>query len=106
MATQHVMRHLLTFQFTKDNVNWEDYAEAHAYINGLSGTEFFIANAGYDSSLMVNIECRYDPMLMRIIPNMFRAVDIQGTIYELVSPPDDVQLRHKTIKFRAKRVLA
>ena len=98
------MRQYITFQRTKDNLTWEDYYSCHAYINGLSGQEFFIANAGYDSSLAVNIECRYCPQLMAVIPSTFRIMDSSGTEYELISPADDIMMEHKTVKFRGKRV--
>lgn len=98
------MRQYITFQQTNDGMTWEDYYSCHAYINGLSGQEFFIANAGYDSSLAVNIECRYCPLLMAVIPSTFRIIDHSGAVYELISPADDIKLEHKTIKFRGKRV--
>ena len=101
---KHIMRNIVTFQKTENNVDYVDYFTCHAYINGLSGQEFFIANAGFDNTLTVNIECRYCPELM-IISTTFRIVDENGNIYEILSPADDIQLQHKTIKFRAKRYL-
>lgn len=98
------MKQLITFQYSEDGINWQDKFQRHAYINGLSGTEFFIANAGYDASLTVTISCRYDRMLMQVIPTNYRAVSADGTIYELISPADDLQYKHREIKFRAKRV--
>ena len=103
--TRHVMRNIVTFQKTEDNINYVDYYRCHAYINGLSGNEFFIANAGYESNLAVDIECRYCPELM-IISTMYRVVDENGNVYEIISPADDIQLRHKIIKFRARRYLS
>jgi len=101
---RHVMRNIVTFQKTENNVDYADYFTCHAYINGLSGQEFFIANAGFDNALTVNIECRYCPELM-IISTQYRAVDESGNVYEILSPADDIQLKHKIIKFRAKRLL-
>ena len=98
-----VRRDKITFQYTTDNVNWTDYKTCHAYINGLSGNEFFVGNAGFDNALTVTIDCRYDPALM-VIPTTYRAVDHNGRVYELVSPADDVKSEHKSIKFRARRV--
>lgn len=63
-----------------------------------------MANAGYDSALTVEIECRYCPELMKIIPSMYRAVDGNGIIYELISPADDIRQLHNTVKFRGKRI--
>lgn len=104
MAKNHSKRQYVTFQKTGDNMNWQDFFSCHAYINGLSGTEFFMANAGYDSSLTVEIECRYCPELMQVIPSAYRIVDEHKTVYELISPADDIQLMHKTVKFRGKRI--
>ena len=103
--SRHVMRNIVTFQKTEDNINYVDYYRCHAYINGLSGNELFIANAGFDSELTVNIECRYCPELM-IVSTLFRIIDDNGVVYEIISPADDIQLRHKIIKFRARRYLA
>lgn len=101
---KHVMRNIITFQSTEDNVTYTDILTCHAYINGLYGSEFFLANAGFDSGLTVEIECRYCPELM-IISTTHRAVDGAGNIYEILSPADDIQNMHKTIKFRARRVM-
>ena len=100
---KHVPRNIITFQRTEDNVNYTDVYTCHAYINGLYGNEFFLANAGNDSALTVEIECRYCPELM-IISTTHRAVDGEGNIYEIISPADDIQLAHKTIKFRCRKV--
>lgn len=100
---KHVPRNIITFQKTADNVNYTDVYTCHAYINGLYGNEFFLANAGNDSALTVEIECRYCPELM-IISTTHRAVDGEGNIYEIISPADDIQLKHQTIKFRARKV--
>lgn len=104
---KHSMRQYITFLKTADNVGWQEYFSCHAYINGLSGTEFFLANAadaGYDSSLTVEIECRYCPELMKVIPSTYKIIDEHGTEYDIISPADDIQLMHKTIKFRGKRI--
>ncbi len=104
MAKKHSKRQFVFFQKTEDNLTWQDYFSCHAYINGLSGTEFFIANAGYDSALTVEIECRYCPELMNVIPSTYRIIDGIGTVYELISPADDIKELHKTIKFRGRRI--
>ncbi|MCM1579640.1 MAG: head-tail adaptor protein [Ruminococcus sp.] len=100
-------RALITFQRNTDNPGsgeeWEDYLTVHGYINGVSGNEFFVVNAGDMASLAVTIECRWQPALMRVTPMMYRAVS-GGVVYELTSPGDDVCYRHEVIKFRAKRI--
>ncbi len=103
MNTQK-MRQYVTFQYTEDKAEWKDHYSCHAYINGLSGQEFFIANAGYNSGLTVEITCRYSPKLMEVIPTTFRMIDSHGTEYELISPADDIKSEHKFIKFRGRKV--
>lgn len=93
----------IIFQRSADGSVWEDFLTCRGYINGLSGNEFFIANAGYEAALTVTIQCRYQPALMRITPMQYRAVS-GGVVYELISPADDVGSRHSEIKFRAKRI--
>lgn len=100
-------RDVIVFQKNTDNPGaakeWEDFITVHGYINGVKGDEFFVANAGYEASLTVTIECRFQPALMKITPMMYRAVS-SGIVYELISPADDVGYRHETVKFRAKRI--
>lgn len=97
-------RKLITFQKTNDNITYTDIFTCHAYINGLSGDEFFIANAGYEASLMVEIITRYCTELKGVIPMTYRIAAETGEIYELVSPADDIGGKHKQLKFRAKRI--
>ena len=102
MITAGQLNAVICFQRSVNDV-WEDYLPCRGYINGLSGNEFFIANAGYEAALTVTIQCRYQPALMRITPMQYRAVS-GGVVYELISPADDVGSRHSEIKFRAKRI--
>lgn len=98
------MNSRITFQRTiDDGETWENILSCSAYINGLSGNEFFIANAGSDSALVVEISCRYQPALMEVIPTEHRAVEGKH-IYDLLSPADDKGAEHKEIIFRARRL--
>ena len=97
------MNDLLTFQRMDDSGEWKDYINVFGYINGVNGNEFFMANAGYETSLTVNISCRYQLALMRVTPMQYRIVS-RGIVYELISPGDDVRFRHEEIIFRAKRI--
>lgn len=97
------MNSRLTFQKRNDNDEWEDYLSCYAYINGLSGNEFFVANAGYEAALTVTISCRFQLALMRVTPMQYRAVS-NGIVYELISPADDVGYKHCEVKFRARRI--
>lgn len=103
MFNPGILKRKILFQYSKNLIDWEDFYSCRAYINGLSGTEFFIANAGFDTSLTVTVICRYTKRLMEVIPTNFRIVD-GDTVYNLISPADDVGYRHEEIKFRAKRV--
>lgn len=97
------MNSRLTFQKRNDNDEWEDYLSCYAYINGLSGNEFFVANAGYEAALTVTISCRFQFALMRVTPMQYRAVS-NGIVYELISPADDVGYKHCEVIFRARRI--
>lgn len=97
------LKEKITFQRTEGQDKWEDYLTVHAYINGVSGTDYFLANAGGEASLTVTVDCRYQSALMRVVPMMYRIK--QGDIvYRLESPGDDIQMRHEIVRFRAKRV--
>lgn len=99
------MRDTVTFQKTEDEgITWSDVLTCRAYINGVSGNEFFIANAGAVGSLVVTITCRYQLMLLKINPTVCRVIDQNAQEYELLSPADDKAGTHKEVIFRARRV--
>lgn len=103
---QGLLRDKVTFQTTYDDRRtWTDLFSCRAYINGVSGNEFFIANAGYDAALVVTVTCRYQPPLMGINPTVCRLVDGKGYVYELLSPGDDKQSMHREVIFRARRLM-
>lgn len=97
-----LLRDTVTFQ-KYDGAEWTDHLTCHAYINGVSGNEFFIANAGDTAALTVTVTVRYTPDIMRITPMEYRAV-CSGIVYELISPADDIGFMHREVKFRAKRI--
>lgn len=100
------MRDTVTFMYTADEgITYTDYLSCRAYINGVSGNEFFIANAGAVGSLAVTVTCRYQPGLMLINPTVCMMRDQNGYEYELLSPADDKQGMHKEVIFRARRLL-
>lgn len=101
----NLMRDTVTFRKTADEKRtWTDVLSCRAYINGVHGAEFYMANAGFEAALTVTISCRYQAALMGIDPTKCRAVDQRGYIYELISPADDKQGRHTEVIFRARRV--
>lgn len=75
-----------------------------AYVNGLRGEEFWAALAGGVAESIVNVTVRYDPKIMDLAPQTTRFI-LDGLVFELVSPPDDVQFRHREIKFKARRTV-
>ena len=97
------MNSRITFQTRNDNDEWEDHLSCYAYINGLSGNEFFAANAGYEAALTVTVSCRFQLALMRVTPMQYRAVS-NGIVYDLPSPGDAIQFKHEEVIFRAKRI--
>lgn len=100
-----LMRSTVTFQKTSDDGRtWTDVLTCRAYINGVSGNEFFIANAGYAGQLVVTVSCRYQAALMGINPTVCRIKDGSGCIYDLLSPADDKQSLHRECIFRASRL--
>jgi head-tail adaptor len=103
---QGLLRQRVTFQVTHDDrATWTDMLTCRAYINGVSGNEFFIASTGYVGALTVTITCRYQPALMAVNPTVTQAVDGEGNLYELLSPADDVQSQHREVIFRARRLM-
>lgn len=93
----------ITFQKSSDGIEWKDVLSCYAYINGVNGNGFFIANAGYEAALTVTVSCRYQPALMKITPMQYRII-CGGVKYELLSPADDVRFEHREVIFRAKRI--
>lgn len=75
-----------------------------ANVKGLRGEEFWATLAGGVAESIVNVTVRYDPKIMGLAPQTTRFI-LNGFIFELVSPPDDVQFRHKEIKFKAGRTV-
>lgn len=98
------MRDTVTFKYASDDgQTWTDLFSCRAYINGVSGNEYFVANAGFEGSLVVTVSCRYQPALMEINPTVCEIEDQRGYRYELLSPADDKQAQHKEVIFRARR---
>lgn len=102
----NILRNKVTFRTSADEgETYTDLLTVRAYINGVSGNEFFIANAGFESALAVTITCRYQTTLMGINPTNAQCVDEHGNIYELISPADDKNGRHEEVIFRARRII-
>ena len=110
------LKEIVTFQRTDDGENYTDYYTCHAYMNGMStseffqtksGGEFYMDYAGTEGQLITTITCRYQRALVNINPMQYRlkhTVNGVDTYYQLLTPADDVQLKHERIKFRARRI--
>ena len=96
------LKEKITFERTEGGDVWETYITVHAYINGISGTDYFLANAGGEASLVVTVDCRYHKSLLCIVPMLYR-IRQGDIIYDLESPADDIQMQHEMIRFRARR---
>lgn len=95
----------IEFQVMTDpnDVNsYVSFMSVWAYVNGLRGDEFWAANSGGVAENIVNVTVRYDKRIMFLAPQTTQFV-LDGFVYELISPPDDVQFKHKEIKFKARR---
>jgi hypothetical protein len=110
-------KEIITFQkSTDDGETYTDFLTTHAYMNGMttseflqtkSGNEFYMDFAGTEGQLITTIVCRYQKALAAINPMQYRVKHTVGdeeTFYQLLTPPDDVQLKHERIKFRARRI--
>lgn len=110
-------KEIITFQKTTDDgETYADFLTTHAYMNGMttseffqtkSGGEFYMDYAGTEGQVITTIVCRYQKALMNINPMQYRVKHVVGTeemIYELLTPADDVQLKHEKVKFRARRI--
>lgn len=110
------LKEIITFQRTDDGENYTDHYTCHAYINGMtsseyfqtkSGGEFYMDYAGTEGQVTTTIVCRYQKAIANINPMQYRIKHVVGDdeiYYQLLTPPDDVQLKHERIKFRARRI--
>lgn len=87
---------------SEDTNSYAPFISVWAYVNGLRGDEFWAANSGGVAENIVNVTVRYDKRIMLLAPQTTRFL-LGGFVYELISPPDDVQFKHKEIKFKARR---
>lgn len=95
----------IELQVMEDSENADSYTplmSVWAYVNGLRGEEFWAANSGGAAESIVNVKVRYDPKIMSLAPQTTRFI-LDGFVFELISPPDDVQFQHEEIKFKARR---
>jgi hypothetical protein len=110
-------KEIITFQRTTDGgETYTDYYTCHAYLNGMTtseffqtkpGGEFYMDYAGTEGQVITTIVCRYQKAISDLNPMQYRIKHVVGDkemYYQLLTPPDDVQLKHERIKFRARRI--
>lgn len=91
--------------FSKDSVgnptnNWSKFKCIYAYVNGLSGSEYWEAAVVHAESTL-EIVTRWKPFFNQMTTQGYRIV-FQGMVYNIISI-DNVQFRNKTIKLRVQR---
>ena len=99
-------RNIVTIQkceIEKNNVGsskevWSDYKKDYAYINGISGREYWAA-AEVEQEKTVDFIFRWKPYYDEMNTRQYRIV-YKGDIYN-ISSIDNVQMRNKTVKMRA-----
>lgn len=82
---------------------WLKYYENYAYVNNLSGVEFWAA-AQSQAQETVRFEMRYHKALDQVQPKNFRIV-FRGRIYRITFV-DNVQMKNETVKINAVRAEA
>jgi SPP1 family predicted phage head-tail adaptor len=80
---------------------WEDYYKCSAYVNNLSGTEYWAASE-VNAQDEVNFIIRYCKKVAVLTSDHYRII-FRGSIYD-ISFVDNVQYADKTMKLRAKKV--
>ena len=77
---------------------WSDYKRAKAYINGLSGSEYWEA-ANVQSEKTLEFVFRWKAFFDEMNTTQFRLV-FGGNVYN-IKDIDNIQYRNKTVKIRA-----
>ena len=77
---------------------WRDYTKAYAYVNGLSGREYWEA-ANDNQENTVEFVIRWKPFFDTMNTKQYRLV-FRGSIYN-INLIDNIQFRNKTVKIKA-----
>lgn len=77
---------------------WKDYKKAYAYVNGLSGSEYWEA-ANVNQENTVEFVFRWKPFFDSMNTKQFRIL-FNGGIYN-INLIDNIQFRNKTVKIKA-----
>lgn len=96
----------ITIQVNHDTVvdgneidDWKDYYSCYAYANGLSGTEFWAANALNAESIVV-FEVRYCSEIVAMNSIKYRIV-FNDQFYDIINI-DNVMFLNDNVKIRAQ----
>lgn len=78
---------------------WREYCQCYAYVNGLSGSEYWEA-ARQNAQNTVVFTVRYSRKLAKINPIEYRVI-FRGDIYD-IDNTDNVQFRNDIVKIRGQ----
>lgn len=101
-----LLRNLVTFQqyvegfdeIGNPSYTWKDYKKDYAYINGLSGREYWEAAVVHGENT-VEFTFRWKPYFDSMNTKQYRLI-FNGAIYNITSI-DNIQFRNKTVKIKA-----
>lgn len=77
---------------------WQDYKTCYAYVNGLSGREYWEAAVVHGENT-VEFVFRWKPFFDSMNTKQYRLL-FNGGIYDITSI-DNIQFRNKTVKIKA-----
>lgn len=77
---------------------WQDYKTCYAYVNGLSGREYWEAAVVHGENT-VEFVFRWKPFFNSMNTKQYRLL-FNGGIYDITSI-DNIQFRNKTVKIKA-----
>lgn len=77
---------------------WQDWKKAYAYVNGLSGAEYWEA-ANVHQENTVEFVFRWKPFFDSMNTKQFRIL-FRGAVYN-INLIDNLQFRNKTVKIKA-----
>ena len=80
--------------------NWEKFREIYAYVNGLSGNEYWEA-AVVHAEKTLDIVTRWKPFFKDMNSKNYRVI-FENEVYNIVSI-DNIQFKNNTVKMRVQK---
>lgn len=80
------------------STQWQDWKECYAYVNGLSGREYWEAAVVHGENT-VEFVFRWKPFFDEMNSKQYRLL-FNGAVYN-INTIDNIQFRNKTIKIKA-----